>query len=109
MSHDVSRGPHLPAVVLIASVLLFGASRAPAAPTDGGQAAQPQKATQASPPPQGGAATLRRIAISCADDVARLCPELSDGATSRDAAICLKAYQVDLSLSCRAAIRAVTR
>lgn len=51
---------------------------------------------------------MRQVADSCAADVARLCPELGDDPSPHDTVMCLRAYQVDLSLSCRSAIRATT-
>jgi hypothetical protein len=109
MSQYGWRRQHLVAVVLIVSTVLSGASVARAAPMEGAQSEPAQMQGDTSSDPAARAAAMRQVATSCADDVTRFCPELGDDPTPRDTAICLRAYHVDLSFSCRAAISAVTR
>jgi hypothetical protein len=109
MSQYGWRRRHLPGVVLIVSAVLSGASISHAAPIEGMQSASPQTPGDTSTDPEARANAMRQVATSCADDVARLCPELGDEPMPRDTAICLRAYHVDLSFTCRAALGAVTR
>lgn len=106
MSENRWRRRRLPAVLLIVSAVLSGSSLTRAAPIEDAQALPPQTSGGESAGPDARAAAMRQVATSCAEDVARLCPELGDEPTPRDTTMCLRAYQVDLSFSCRAALHA---
>lgn len=94
-----------PAALLMASAILAGSPSLRAAPIDSDQTDSVQTPGAASPQPDAKAAAMRRVGESCGTDVARFCPELGDEPAPRDTMMCLRAYQVDLSLSCRTAIR----
>ena len=94
-----------PAALLMASAVLAGSPSLRAASIDNNQTDSVQTPGAASPQPDAKAAAMRRVANSCGTDVARFCPELGDERSPRDTMMCLRAYQVDLSLSCRTAIR----
>jgi hypothetical protein len=109
MSEYRWRRRHLPAVLLIVTAVLSGASMARAAPIEDVQTASPPTPDDTSTERAARADAMRQVATSCADDAARLCPELGDESTPADTAMCLRAYHVDLSFSCRAALSAMTR
>lgn len=51
---------------------------------------------------------LASVAKSCAADIERLCPSLSNP-SARDEAICLRPLKADLSLGCRHAVSTAFR
>lgn len=103
------------AALLIASAVLAGTSICRAAPMQTAQAASPQAQDDTSSQDDTAsqsdarAAAMRQVANACGADVVRLCPELGDDPGPHDTVICLRDYQVDLSLPCRSAIRAATQ
>jgi len=89
----------------MASAVLAGSPGLHAAPIVNDQTDSVQTPVASPPQPDAKAAAMRKVAGSCRTDVARFCPELGADRAPRDTMMCLRAYRVDLSLSCRTAIR----
>jgi hypothetical protein len=94
-----------PAALLVAGAVLAGSPGLRAAPIDSDQTDSAQMPGTTSDQPDAKAAAMSQVANSCVQDATRFCPELGDDPAPRDMMMCLRAYQVDLSLSCRTAIR----
>ena len=105
MGQNGWRRRHWLAALWVASAVVAGSPSLRAAPMNNDQTDSVQTPGETRPQPDAKAAAIRKVADSCGTDVARFCPELGDEPASRDTMICLRAYQVDLSLSCRTAIR----